>query len=282
MPSATFRELRTLWFQLTGTRCNLTCRHCLNASGPRAPWLADLEAGEVRRHLGEAAALGVKEIYVTGGEPFLHPELFALLEEALAVAPATVLTNGTLIDDVAADRLAAIAAGSPYSLEIRVSIDGTTAKDNDGVRGRGSFARALGAIRRLDARALHPIVTLTEIAGPAGSGAVYERARELLAALGLRKIRVKVLPLFAMGRWRGDDAPRLLTEELLAGFDTATLQCTEARVVAAGGIYVCPILAGLPAGRVEAHSLAEAITPVSLGHPACFTCYETGMSCRNS
>ena len=48
----------------------------------------------------------------------------------------------------AADRLAALAAASPYSLEIRVSLDGATAEENDAVRGHGSFARALSAIAR--------------------------------------------------------------------------------------------------------------------------------------
>jgi hypothetical protein len=72
-----------------------------------------------------------------------------------------------------------------------------------------------------------------------------------------------------------------LTEDLLAGFDVSSLQCTEARVVAASGIYCCPILAGLPAGRMEARSLAEAAGPIRLDHPACFTCYDTGVTCRN-
>ena len=42
-------------------------------------------------------ALGVREYYFTGGEPFLNPEFMAILESALRRGPATVLTNGTLI-----------------------------------------------------------------------------------------------------------------------------------------------------------------------------------------
>jgi MoaA/NifB/PqqE/SkfB family radical SAM enzyme len=58
-----------VWFQITGTRCNLACRHCFNASGPRDPWLPPLGVDVVRRHLAEAEALGVREVYLTGGEP---------------------------------------------------------------------------------------------------------------------------------------------------------------------------------------------------------------------
>jgi MoaA/NifB/PqqE/SkfB family radical SAM enzyme len=281
MPLAPFGELRTLWFQITGTLCNLACRHCLNASGPRSPWLAGLDAGDVRRHVAEADALGVKEIYFTGGEPLLHPELLALLGAALGVAPTTMLTNGTLIDEGVAEGLAALAAASEYSLEIRVSLDGTTAEENDAVRGAGSFALALGALRLLDARGLHPIVTFTEIASRPGAPDLYDRARALLTSLGLARPRVKILPLFPVGRLHAPRPIRLPTDELLADVDRSTLQCAEGRVVAAGGIYCCPILTGLPAGRIDARTLAEAARPTPLVHPACVTCVETGASCRN-
>ena len=71
-PLAPFRGLSALWVQITGTWCNLECRHCINASGPRAPWLRPLDGETIRRAIREAERLGVKEIYFTGGEPFLH------------------------------------------------------------------------------------------------------------------------------------------------------------------------------------------------------------------
>ncbi|MBI3107970.1 MAG: radical SAM protein [Candidatus Rokubacteria bacterium] len=96
-PSVAFSGLDVLWIQLTGTWCNLACTHCLNASGPRDPWLKPLDATIVRQAIDEGEALGAREIYLTGGEPFLHPEVLPLLERALAAAPTTVLTNGTTI-----------------------------------------------------------------------------------------------------------------------------------------------------------------------------------------
>ncbi len=118
-PQAPFLGLATLWVQITGTWCNLECRHCINASGPRTPWLKPLDGETIRRAIREAEALGVKEIYFTGGEPFLHREILPLLERALEAAPTTVLTNGTLIGPEQADALAALAARAPYSLENR-------------------------------------------------------------------------------------------------------------------------------------------------------------------
>src|SRR6267378_8639383 len=95
-PRAPFVALSALWFVLTGTLCNLRCTHCLNASGPDEPWLAPLDGAVVRRALAEAEALGVREVYFTGGEPFLHREIVPLLEASLSMAATTVLTNGTV------------------------------------------------------------------------------------------------------------------------------------------------------------------------------------------
>src|SRR4029078_10814735 len=91
-PRAPFLRLSALWIQITGTWCNLECVHCINASGPADPWLKPVPPEVVRRALREAKDLGVREIYFTGGEPFLHAEMLALLGDALEVAPTTVLT----------------------------------------------------------------------------------------------------------------------------------------------------------------------------------------------
>jgi len=72
VPAAPFVRLSALWIQITGTWCNLECTHCLNASGPKDPWLSPLDAETVSRAIREAEAFSVKEIYFTGGEPFLH------------------------------------------------------------------------------------------------------------------------------------------------------------------------------------------------------------------
>jgi hypothetical protein len=277
-PVAPFLRLSALWLQITGTWCNLQCTHCINRSGPREPWLRPLDAEVARRAIREAEALGVKEIYFTGGEPFLHREILSLMACALEAAPTTVLTNGAPIDETMADRLAALSRQAPYSLEIRVSLDDTDPERNDGIRGRGAWARAVRAIRLLHSRRLLPIVTATEVLGR--NGGIYERFRSFLLSLGIDKPRVKIMPAFPIGRLAGRSGPRL-SEEMLEGFDRSMLQCAEARVVADGGVYACPILAGLPGARLSARSLAESFEPARLYHPACVTCYSTGMSCRN-
>ena len=93
-----------------------------------------LDLATVRRVLVQSVGLGVKEYYFTGGEPFLNPDMVAILELTLQYGPATVLTNGTVFKDAWLRRLAQAEANSLYSLEFRVSIDGFTAEVNDPIR----------------------------------------------------------------------------------------------------------------------------------------------------
>lgn len=282
IPTAPLVELSTLWIQVTGTSCNLACTHCLNSSGPVNPWLKSLDTDTVLRYVKEGAELGVKEIYYTGGEPFLHTDMLLIVAHSLVVAPTTVLTNGTLITAQVADDLAKLAGNSPYSLEIRISIDDVDQEKNDRIRGKGALMKAVRALERLYSRGLLPIVTATEILKdelPEGSG-MYERFRDFLLGLGITKPRVKIMPVLPTGRMERAGGP-LLTPEMLHGFDFSLLQCSETRVVAEGGVYACPILAGLPGARLSHRSLKEALEPCHLYHTACVTCYETGMTCKN-
>jgi hypothetical protein len=83
-----------LWLY-TNFDCNLSCDYCCVRSSPTAPRRA-LGIERVRRIAIEAAELDVSEIFVTGGEPFMLPDIGEILAACAAAAPITVLTNGML------------------------------------------------------------------------------------------------------------------------------------------------------------------------------------------
>ena len=242
-----------------------------------------MDARSIRHAIREAETLGVKEIYFTGGEPFLHPEILPLLTDSLAVAPTSVLTNGTRIDVRMAAALARLAGEAGYSLDVRVSLDDVDEQRNDRIRGGGAWRNAVRAIQLLAARGILPIVTATEILSgheDSPDAGMYQQFRDFLLSLGIETARVKILPVLPAGRLASTRNVRLIEADL-DGFDRSRLQGAEARVVAADGVYACPILAGLPGANLSGGSLVESFRPASLYHPACVTCYETGMSCRN-
>src|SRR6266436_2909223 len=159
-PEVVPSHLDHLWFQVGGTLCNLTCRHCFISCSPHNRNFGFLDLETVRRALEDSVALGVKEYYFTGGEPFLNRDMTAILELTLQYGPATVLTNGTVLKDDWLERLRIAEKASLYSLEFRVSMDGYTAAQNDAVRGAGTFERILHGVRMLLAHGFLPILTV--------------------------------------------------------------------------------------------------------------------------
>ncbi|HKQ58393.1 MAG TPA: radical SAM protein [Candidatus Eisenbacteria bacterium] len=282
-PAQPLAHLDALWIQVAGTLCNLSCGHCFVSSGPGNHRHALMSRAEVAARVAEALSLGVREFYFTGGEPFLHPELTAILADTLAHGPCTVLTNGTLLTERVVAALAGLSAASRYSLEIRVSLDGDRAAEHDAVRGHGSFERALAGLSLLASAGLLPILTVTERDDRA-TGVLRESYLALLRSAGVTRPRLKVLPLFRLGREtgrsRGYDAAETLADLPAVAFDPARLQCGTCRAVSSRGVFVCPLLVDEPGGRMGAR-LDQALGPFTLSHGACHTCYVTGMTCAN-
>jgi molybdenum cofactor biosynthesis enzyme MoaA len=93
----------------------------------------------------EAAQLGVKEIFVTGGEPFLLEDIGEILISCAVVAPTTVLTNGMLFNG----RRAAILRALPRDrIVMQISLDSATPDRHDFHRGLGTWARTRDGIER--------------------------------------------------------------------------------------------------------------------------------------
>jgi len=276
-------HLDALWIQLAGTLCNLTCTHCFVSSGPGDDHHALMARDEVRNHVADGLALGAKEFYFTGGEPFVHPAMLEIIEETLEHGPVTVLTNGTLFTRERVTTLARLAAASRYALELRVSLDGPSAAEHDRLRGPGSFERALAGLRALTAAGLLPIVTATQGAGDQAM-ALIERYLVMLHDAGIARPRLKLLPMFQLGREvarsRGYEPAETLIGLPPAAFDPHRLQCSGCRAVTSRGVFVCPLLVDEPGGRM-AGSLDRALGPFALRFGACYTCHVTGMTCGN-
>src|SRR5437879_370096 len=149
-PEQALLHLDLLWIQVAGTHCNLECAHCFVSAGPGNDRHGLMSRDDVRRSVADGVALGVREIYFTGGEPFLHPDMLGILEDTLAWAPCTVLTNGTLFTRARLEALGRLSDASRYSLELRVSLDGDDARTHDAVRGAGTFARTLAGLVELE------------------------------------------------------------------------------------------------------------------------------------
>jgi MoaA/NifB/PqqE/SkfB family radical SAM enzyme len=166
-------------WQLTN-RCRAHCITCCEESGPDRAWRDELGRDEALDLARRIAAFGVPYVAFGGGEPLGVPFCWELFERLTHDGVSLKIeTDGSRIDDAAADHLAALAVQC-----VQISVDGATAATHDRVRPGSSFAAAIAAIERLAARGcapqfvfvptrfnIHEIVAAFDLAGTLGCGA---------------------------------------------------------------------------------------------------------------
>jgi len=142
-----FRALQTLWIN-TGTLCNIACINCYIESSPTNDSLSYITREEAADLFDEIAALGMatEEIGFTGGEPFMNPDMIAMLRDALERGFRTlVLTNAMQPMQRRAIRENLLDLKSRFGnqLNLRVSLDHHTKRLHETERGPGTWDKAL-------------------------------------------------------------------------------------------------------------------------------------------
>jgi pyruvate-formate lyase-activating enzyme len=159
-----------LWLY-TNFDCNLRCDYCCVRSSPTAP-RRELGLASVQRIAREATELGVKEIFVTGGEPFLLEDIGEILLSCAAAAPTTVLTNGMLFTGRRAEILRALPRDR---IVLQISLDSATPDRHDRHRGPGTWARTREGIQ-----IAHALGFRVRIAATVSTDAEAEEFRQFL------------------------------------------------------------------------------------------------------
>jgi len=123
-------------------RCNLKCVHCYSNSDARF-YPGELDWEQMERVVDDLAAFKVPAVLLSGGEPMIHPKFFDLARLIRSKGlRLTVSTNGTLIDQDAAQNLKQI--GVTY---VGISLDGI-GDTHDHFRGRpGTFEKVVQAFK---------------------------------------------------------------------------------------------------------------------------------------
>lgn len=159
-----------LW-AYTNFNCNLACGYCCAESSPRAAARL-LPVDVATEAFSEFAQLGGRELFLTGGEPFMHPELGELVRAAEGLER-TILTNAMIFHRGA--RLQTLQE-MDRSVALQVSLDSATPAVHDRQRGTGSWAKALDGIALARSFGFRVRVAATMYdEDPVGVAALHER-----------------------------------------------------------------------------------------------------------
>lgn len=124
-------------------RCNLRCKMCSIVD--LLPQQEELSTEQIFHIIDQAAGYGIKQMLLTGGEPFLRRDIFRISEYAYNKGLRSIITtNGVLINNNTAEAIADSGAN-----HIHFSIDGLE-DTNDFFRGKGVFKKIIEAITILN------------------------------------------------------------------------------------------------------------------------------------
>lgn len=145
-------------------RCNFRCKHCYT-EGP----VKELETRELfmilKQYIDLIKIWGLdknnrpRKLSISGGEPLLRKDFFRLLEEIHSnrdmFTSLVVMSNGSLITENVAKKLKNLGVSG-----VQISVDGLE-ENNDKVRGKGSFKKAIRGVERLLSNGVPAGVSLT-------------------------------------------------------------------------------------------------------------------------
>ncbi|MBM3609183.1 MAG: radical SAM protein [Alphaproteobacteria bacterium] len=286
--SVTLARLETLWIN-TGTLCNLSCASCYIESTPRNDRLAYMSRAEVRAYLDEIAQqqLGTQTIGVTGGEPFMNPDIAGILEDALAGGFETiVLTNAMKPMRRFEKQLLALNTRFPGKLTMRVSLDHYTRELHELERGPRSWQPTIDGMVWLarNGFTMHAAGRMYTGEGESVMRAGYQKLmQELGIALDCAD-HVKLVLFPEMDETI--DVPEI-TESCwgILGKSPADIMCSSSRMIVKRkgaerpAVLACTLVAYDPQFELG-ETLAQARKSVALNHPHCAKfCVLGGAAC---
>ncbi len=144
MPLAVMRTPRSLDLEIT-SRCNANCRYCYYLNNPDVDY-TDLPTRTWLSFFSELARCQVMNVTLQGGEPLIREDFLTLVDGVVSNRMRfSVLTNGSLMSPQIATHLKSTGRCD----QVQVSLDGSSANIHEKLRGEGTFAPALAAIRLL-------------------------------------------------------------------------------------------------------------------------------------
>lgn len=134
--------LISVWLNLLSI-CNLSCKHCFL---PKDNNGKPISVEKAKYILDCLKRLKLKRLYISGGEPLLHPKL----EDILKYAKESFDWEIVLITNGFTDNEELIKSISKYLFYIQISIDGINPETHDSIRSEGSFNKAVNIFKILN------------------------------------------------------------------------------------------------------------------------------------
>lgn len=136
------RRLKRIFIELTN-KCNERCIHCYVSASSFNHQVLDINL--IKKIIDDAAKVGAYHFQITGGEPFLHPDIEEILDYSWSKGfIININTNLTILKPNVLDKIV------KYGIKINFSLDFSNSDAHDSFRGlNGAFERTITNYKKI-------------------------------------------------------------------------------------------------------------------------------------
>ncbi len=242
-PSVEMTKFSNLFIEMTAQNCNLKCKNCyVNVTDKKTKDFIPIE--KVKQTLSDMTKNELEYIHLTGAEPMLHPDFNQILRLCLKYSSVIIHTNALNINDKKARFLRKVEEENEAGNEIvfMISIDHYKEEENDLLRGRGSFRKAIHALQSLYKYDFNPILAIVNHYS-IPEKELKNNFKQLCASFDFETtdMNFKIIPL--MRKDLVCDNPTDID------YQSLNLECKTSRTLTINGIFACPLLASDNRGK---------------------------------
>lgn len=242
-PCVNMQKMESLFIEMTAKNCNLQCKHCyIDFQDKRIKDFIPLD--KIKQALTQINKKELKYIHLTGAEPMLHNDFNHILRLCLKYSSVIIHTNALNINDKKARFLRKVEEENNLGNEIifMISIDHYIEKENDLLRGRGSYRKAIHAIQSLTKYGFNPILSIVNHYN-IEEKELKENFKKLCQSLNFETsdINFKIIPLM--------EKDKIYEIDKKTDFDKLKIECGNSRTLSVNGIFTCPLLCGDNRGK---------------------------------
>ncbi len=242
-PSIDMLKMESLFIEMTAQNCNLRCKHCyIDFSDKKVKDFIPIE--KIKQALLTIDRSDLQYIHLTGAEPMMHPDFNHILRLCLKYSSVIIHTNALNINDKKSRFLRKVEEENNLGNEIifMISIDHYIEKENDEIRGRGSYRKAVHAIQSLIKYDFNPILAIVNhFSLPEKE--LKSNFTELCSSLNFETtdINFKIVPLMEKNKYV--EIPDK------TNFDKLNVECSKSRTLTINGVFSCPLLSNDNRGK---------------------------------
>ncbi len=235
-PSVNMEKLENLFIEMTAQNCNLRCKHCyIDFKDKKVKDFIPID--KVKQALMNVNKKDLQYIHLTGAEPMLHPDFNHILRLCLKYSSVVIHTNALNINDKKARFLRKVEEENNMNHEIvfMISIDHYIEKENDSLRGRGSYRKAVHALQSLIKYEFNPILSIVNYFNiPIDE--LKSNFKELCDSINFETtdLNFKIIPYL--------DKNKMMDMPENIDYTNLKTECKKGRTLTINGVFTCPLL----------------------------------------